>query len=342
MGVIRSVLAQCQEVYTPQLLDKAQALLDRADQKLAGKAEIYRKRVEFLRTGLEFTRLQMEIAGVMTTVRQTGGSDNAAVQKAIELCEKRDELMKRHGGIAINAHHFNITWNRARKMQDYLGPPSDALRAGKTADDAPPVAKAPRTTVVNTAAAEQQGWKLAFSDDFGRTELGPDWQIVEGTWAVKNGKLASGGGVLISTKAFPGLQRLEYEIVSNVKPFPFFGPDTQASLAVSDMSTILHARDGKYETGYFLQFGGFLNRRNILRRLGTEVDQTNEQLIVPDKVHKVIAESDGRHVRLIVDGKLVLEYAEAAPLVGEEQGRIGFYHYTAANIQNLRLYTKNP
>jgi len=50
--------------------------------------------------------------------------------------------------------------------------------------------------------AEDAGWKLAFSDDFDRNELGEHWVVVDGKWTVENGCLR-GSGTLMSAQGFP-------------------------------------------------------------------------------------------------------------------------------------------
>jgi len=70
-----------------------------------------------------------------------------------------------------------------------------------------------RHMTVYTEEVAGAGWTEQFTDDFARTELGPDWQVVSGEWAVADGAL-TGHGVLLCTRRFPGNQRIEYEACS--------------------------------------------------------------------------------------------------------------------------------
>ncbi|MCA1808890.1 MAG: hypothetical protein LC725_05470 [Lentisphaerae bacterium] len=51
-------------------------------------------------------------------------------------------------------------------------------------------------------AAGAAGWELALTDQFERTEIGGDWEVLEGSWKIADGKL-QGSGVIISSKSFP-------------------------------------------------------------------------------------------------------------------------------------------
>lgn len=95
-----------------------------------------------------------------------------------------------------------------------------------------------------------------------------------------------------------------------------------------------------WQSGYFLQFGGFNNTRNRLIRAGSVVDESRAPLIEPDRLHHIVAECDGESVRLVVDGKLVLVCADAQPLVGPERDSFGFYMWTGARIERVEVYTK--
>lgn len=349
MGGIRWVADQIPECYHSDRMAEARRLLDEAQAVTAEGPERYRDRVAFVRASLDYTVQHLEILETMRKVRESGGGDREAVQRAIALCEAREQLFAESPEHAFRAHHFNVTWNRSRNMQDYLGPPSQRFQiaaglvegevtaADAAADGAPaPIDKSAYTFV----PAEEAGWTLTFEDRFDRTDLGEDWRAIDGAWQVEDGWLMSHGGTLVSERRFPGLQRLEFEAVTHVEPFPFFGPDTEAMVQYSDLSSFIHAGSDGFATGYFMQFGGRNNTVSQLLRTGNVLDVSREHLIEPGKVHHIVAENDGEQVRLIVDGTLVVAWPERAPLLGEAHERVGFYFWTGARIRNVRVYTR--
>lgn len=200
-------------------------------------------------------------------------------------------------------------------------------------------------------SAEEAGWELVFTDTFDREELGPNWNVVDGKWEIVDGALR-GSGTLISAKGFPegrrmGFQRLEFDAITDVKPFILFKTQEPPKVTVCDISSFIHAQPEGGDTspissGYFFQFGGFNNTKTQIRKQGVTVaggDEDNK-VITPDKLHKIVAENDEGTLRLFVDGELVLEREEKVSIMGEDQDRVGFYLYTAAKIPEVKVYVK--
>lgn len=176
-------------------------------------------------------------------------------------------------------------------------------------------------------AAEQPGWRPVFEDDFARKELGPGWTVADGEWTLGNGSLVCpSGGLLVLSQELQGCQRLEFEAISD---------------SPGDLSPVIHSDGRRFDSGYFLQFGGMNNTMNKARRLREFITLDREHMIEPGKWHHVVGEFDGRHVRLTVDGKHVHEYLERdAPLVGDGHRRAGIYVYRQGRIRNAKVYTK--
>lgn len=201
--------------------------------------------------------------------------------------------------------------------------------------------------------AEEAGWTLVFSDDFDRDEIGDAWEIVSGSWEIEEGSLR-GSGTLITASSLAqddaeGYFRLEFEAATDVQPFILLPGAPPPEVTVSDISSFIHAKDPEetdmnaFASGYFFQFGGFHNTRNRIVRTGTTLAQDDdpEVVIIPDETHQVVVENDGGHLRMYVDGKLILDREEAGgSLLGDGQDRAGFYLYTAAIIDNVKVYTK--
>lgn len=354
MGVLRWVADMLPELYSPALLAEAEARLNEAEARLAEAPERFRQRLAFVRTSLDYTQQHTELIQLMERVRQTGGRDTQAVQRALTLSEQREELFARFPH-AYHAHHFHITFNRARTMQDYLGPPAKhfqvaaGLMEGETAapiaDQAEPLTDAELAALreaYTPQPADQQGWTLAFADDFSADTLSDDWEVLDGAFTIQEGQLHSPGGTLKLTREIPGFHRLEFQATTHVEPFPFFGEATRANVSYSDLSSFIQAGDDPIGSGYFMQFGGFNNTRNRLLRRSAEVASGRTPLITPGKVHHIVAEHDGKMVRLIVDGELVLAFRETVPLHGPDHQRVGLYLWTGARIDNLKVYHRIP
>ena len=205
-------------------------------------------------------------------------------------------------------------------------------------------------------SAEEQGWELVFTDEFEREQVGDDWTTVDGKWRIKDGALR-GSGTLLSARGFPasdqppGYQRIEFKAATDVQPLAFLqtGAD-ESDVRVSDLSSIIHAKapedigenENAFGTGYFFQFGGFWNSRHRIVKAGDQLvaDEEPTVKIQPDKMHHIIAENDKGHVRFFVDGELILEYDERMSLLGSSQNHVGFYFYTAAKVDEVKVYVK--
>lgn len=334
-GARRTVPAKLAAICTPGVLAQAQTYLDAAKSNTAGGSELYQKRVAFVQAGLDFVKLQMELIPVMETVRTSGGKDKAAVDKAVSLAAARDELMKNAPPFAFDIERFQNSVLKSMDMQDYLGPPSEQfLKAQAEA------AAATATQTQPLAVAER--WKVKFVDEFKRAELGPDWKAVAGDWRIRNGALVASaegaGSILMSTRKFPGLHRVEVEMAAmptGVTP----ANAAQKADQVGDLSIVIQTSAEDFEKGYFLQFGGRMNKLNSLLRAGSAVLTTHDVRIVPGRFYRLVAEFDGNQVRLRVDGKVVLEYKEAYPLVGAGQEAVALYVHSPTVVRSVRVST---
>jgi len=303
-------------VYTKAFFDRAEAAMKKAEAKVAQGHDVYQKRVAFTRAGLDVSRLLMETVPLMTRLREGGGRDAEAAKLATANWDAIEKTVKNAPPYAISFQGL-CTAIRGKGymgvMQDYFGPPSEEmLRAAQ----AKPVIYAPAK------------WKLAFSDDFKRTELGRDWKVLKGSWKVENGWLTSSGGSIVITKNLPGLQKVEFKAVGTGNP------------ELSDMSPFIHAGPAGPSSGYLLQFGGYNNQRTAIQRLGKAMKERTDIVITPGKVHTIVAEYDGKAARLTVDGKVALEAAESQPLLGREHEQIGFYvHEGAIRISEIKVFT---
>lgn len=304
-----------QQVYSEDFMNRAEAELKKAEAKVAA-SDLYRRRVAYVRAGFDFTRLMVRTIPLMTKIREGKGKDSEAAVKAAQAnWQSIEQIGKRAEPHAVGYSNIaNLIKSKTYMggMQDYFGPPSEELINSQKEES------------VQLLPAK---WTLAFSDDFKRAELGPDWKVISGNWSVENGCLVTKGGAILTTRKFPGLQKVAFDAV--VAPNP----------GVSDMSPFIHAGSKGMGSGYLLQFGGNYNKASSIQRMGKKM-RDSQIVIETGKTQSIIAEYDGINVRLKVNGKDVAAYPEKKPLLGAEHEQIGFYVYEGAvKISNLKVYT---
>ena len=203
----------------------------------------------------------------------------------------------------------------------------------RTPEAAPPDRADARSGLEKIAALVEskrvKDWTLAFIDDFERESLGENWRVLSGKWRIANGKLTCGelsNNQILLTRSFPVCQRIEFDAITQAK-------------RPCDLSVFIQSGPRSTACGYFLQFGGSGNTFNSLRRNGVFTTCLCEKrFITRGKVHKIAAELYGVAARLTVDGQIVLEYLDAAPLLGEGHDKLGLYIYSSGTVDNVRVY----
>jgi hypothetical protein len=177
------------------------------------------------------------------------------------------------------------------------------------------------------------GWRLVFSDDFERPELGVDWTPEKRTaWAIQQGRLtlAQGEGALLFAKPLGHRQRIEFDAWAETDH-------------PCDLSGILCADPDKraaFETGYFFGFGSEMNAFSKL--LINFVEYLVLPLkITPGKRHHVVCQRDGDHLTFWVDGQCVFHCLHKDQLNGPKETRPGIYMCGPKQfIDNVKIYQK--
>jgi len=188
----------------------------------------------------------------------------------------------------------------------------------------------PAALVAEVEPETPQVWVLQFSDDFERAELGPDWQVVSGDWAIRDGMLVGGtpgqitDNTIICTRKFPGAQRLEFKGVSD-------NP--------CDLTGLLCMNEGGYLTSYFFGFGSEENICSKILVEGIEVART-DTVITPGKVYHIVCQSQDGRLTLLIDNEVILDYTEKMPLEGANHQQIGLNIWTTGRIDDLKVYTR--
>jgi hypothetical protein len=208
-------------------------------------------------------------------------------------------------------------------------PAADKAAATKPAAD--------KAATKPAAAADNDGWTLAYTADFSSGKLSADWAAFQGDAAIKDGAMVvsadNADGVTLLTKPVFSAPSVRIEVTASLAK----------AASISDLSVLLNAnKTGPYE-GYTLQFGGKANTMNGLTRKDDAVlsTVTTKPLVVAGKKYTIVAENDKGHIKMTVDGKTIIDYVDTEPISGVENGLIGFYTYESQLvIEKLSVFQK--
>ncbi|MGA2617227.1 MAG: DUF4091 domain-containing protein [Thermoguttaceae bacterium] len=182
-------------------------------------------------------------------------------------------------------------------------------------------------------APSTDGWRLVFSDDFERGELGPDWVVEKHTqWAIRKGRLTlvKGDGAVLFARPLRHAQRIEFDGWA----------ETDHPCDLSGILCADPAKRAAYESGYSFNFGTEMNAFSKL------LINFVEYLVLPNKItpgkrHHVICQRDGDRLGLWVDGQCVFHCLHRDRLDGPQETRAGLYTYGGNQLfDNVRIYEK--
>jgi hypothetical protein len=210
-------------------------------------------------------------------------------------------------------------------------------RAKKSGADAGKTTRASTKPGAIARAAQSDAALLTddpFSDDFERTDLGPDWRATSSVWRIEAGRLcgehAKNRGVWLQRR-LPKNARIEF-VATSGSP----NGDIKAELWGDGQSS---AKGTSYvdATSYIVIFGGWKNSLHVLARLDEHGSDRREIRLVPgseDPRTAPVAEgrsyrfeierTDGRTVRFTVDDTLIHSFDDSEPLTGAGHEFFGF------------------
>ncbi|MHC4874271.1 MAG: DUF4838 domain-containing protein [Planctomycetota bacterium] len=331
------------KIYTKKLFAKLDQILKKAEKKITGQ-EKYQRRIEFVKDGLLLTEKILDFLNLAKPVRE---GDKEAKKVFKKTWDELVSINKKHG---MNLAHDSMR-SQLRHMGIYRLLTIDSEKQKTSA----PVTAEYKSKPEKAGDPDKTSWKLAFEDDFKGNKLSKAWRIERGEWEVSEGYLR-GSGIMISSRGFPedgrrGNQKLEMKVSTDIKPMHLI--ETQSFPKVQledacDITPFIHAAPVRQQgnrriqpakTGYLFQFGGFYNTRNELRHVDTlERDLDPEIRIIPDKEHIVVFEKNNKNIRCLVDGKVVFDHFEPKSNLQSENNLFGFYLYTKAKIDYVKLY----
>jgi len=167
--------------------------------------------------------------------------------------------------------------------------------------------------------------EILFYDDFERDELGSHWFVQSGRWIIENGKLKAIGknGVLWLTLDMPDDIAVDIEVQ---------GP--------YDLNIGIGG-DGKINSGYVLDFGGWWNSNTAL----TEADRIvveNKAWRIKDtqRTYRLRIERKGELINCFIDGRKVLTYDRAKLKAKSGFNRISLRNWGfPITFDNIKVYS---
>jgi len=223
-----------------------------------------------------------------------------------------------------------------------------------SADEGAPVWRAALAKYLELSRSEHnhafKEWNEVAAWSFDDGKMPDGFKAFDGEWEVAGGKLravrgkADGNRVVgIANCQWPAF-RIEFE--ASLTAVPGALPER-----VCDVGILLNASatDGHYRDGYGVLVGTYFNQATVLYRLHIPYARTEFTPIVPGKVHRVALEVVKPHIRLFVDGKIVLEAWERSGkgaidgsdwLDMDPKRLIALHTYdTVMEVDNLRILT---
>lgn len=173
-----------------------------------------------------------------------------------------------------------------------------------------------------------------FTDNFDRAQLGADWNVTGGNWALREGRLCVSGAhnhPAWLLRRLPVNARIEFEATSS-------SPEGDLKVEVwGDGMSAATSTSYTNATSYIIIFGGWKNTFHVLARLDEHAPDRTEMRVepgetdpraqpaLPDRAYRFkIERSDGKTVRYFVDDIEILSLKDPNPLLGDGHEHLGF------------------
>ncbi|MBM4044884.1 MAG: hypothetical protein FJ279_07210 [Planctomycetes bacterium] len=166
-------------------------------------------------------------------------------------------------------------------------------------------------------------WQPVFQDDFKRTELGPNWEVIGGKWSLSDGKVVGeGSGAFLACKQplGGGAIRIEADL---------------SAAAPGDIGVFFGPQPGNWREGYL--WGLITGRHNRLLRDGATAALSRQPLAELQTSYHLIAQvqPDGL-VQLFANNEPALSMRETVPACAE--GTAGLYTWGKLVCGSFRIY----
>ena len=176
-----------------------------------------------------------------------------------------------------------------------------------------------------------------FSDDFARSELGPDWHNTGGPYRIVDGQLKvsrARNKPLWLRRRLPRDVRIEFDVRSESQEgdikVEVFGDGASKATAASYTAT-----------SYVVIFGGWNNTKNLIARLdehGADRSVGPRRPVEPGHTYHMKIERDGDTISAWADGLLLARLADKNPLSGPGHDHFAFNNWQAELwFDNLKI-----
>ncbi len=251
---------------------------------------------------------------------------------------------------------FEDNFDRPGTMPSLLD--ASTLTVGATSKDASVLADAGRALALGEAGKSEAG-------EVTRTEiplvsklpsdLGPNWnQVGTSLWHIENGRMCIAGarnhGVWLN-KVLPVNARIEFDAETDTSDGDFKAEVWGDGVSAATSQSYTNA------TSYLAIVGGWKNTFHVLARINEhgadrqeiKIDKTSDDMkekpvASGQTYHIKVERSDGKTVRMYVDGVEYLAYVDPAPLVGPGHDHFGFNAYWDHKVcyDNVRVTPMSP
>ena len=172
---------------------------------------------------------------------------------------------------------------------------------------------------------------LPFSDDFNRTELGPNWFPSGGDWKIRD-------GYVYTTFSNNMPLFLNVDLPSDV----VMEVDIKSELPIVDAKIELMTDGRTHQSGYVFILGGWSNKLSVIARLdehGKDRKVKSPTDVKGNETYKWRIEKKGGNLKWYLDGQLYMTYNDPKPLDGSGHNRLGFGNWqNQIRFDNLKIW----
>ena len=172
--------------------------------------------------------------------------------------------------------------------------------------------------------------------DFGAECEMSAFKVLEGSWTIKDGALTADAGkrnrAILIARGLKGPLRVELEVTNYA--------NLDGSLG--DITILIGADDefkSFFSSGYALTTGSYYNNCTTFYRLGQPIANTEYSPLVSGKKYKVVVDYVDGHIRYWLNGEIILEAWDSAPLIMNSNCWIGVRTWnTKMDINHFAVY----